>query len=165
MDFHDVTVEGSKAFTGIENSLPDSFKADEYAVSSVKVTCPDMLDRMQDGRLVAYVLDTETGRVLNSAAVSFDGSWSTGVDEIGGDMPATAPVSVRRMPDGCFRLGLGAEETDFLFELHDMAGGLLFSQKGRGAGSVDVHADVLPGVTVATLRTAVGAVSAKIITK
>ncbi len=165
VDFHDVTVEGSKAFTGIENSLPDSFKADEYAVSSVKVTCPDMLDRMQDGRLVAYVLDTETGRVLNSAAVSFDGSWSTGVDEIGGDMPATAPVSVRRMPDGCFRLGLGAEETDFLFELHDMAGGLLFSQKGRGAGSVDVHADVLPGVTVATLRTAVGAVSAKIITK
>ena len=29
VDFHDVTVEGSKAFTGIENSLPDSFKADE----------------------------------------------------------------------------------------------------------------------------------------
>lgn len=165
VDFHDVTVGGQFAFDGIENSLPASFSAGVYADASLEMYCPDQLEDIKRGRVVAYILDTETGRVLNCTAVPLDGNFVSGIENPGVDSDASSSLGIRNTASGEFILALGPAETGFIFELRDMAGRLLFSDKGRATGSVEIHPEVNPGLAIATLRTSRGCVSAKIITK
>lgn len=165
VDFHDVTVGGQFAFDGIENSLPASLAADAYSDATVEVYCPDQLEDIKRGRVVAYILDTENGRVLNCTTVSLDGNFVSGIENPDADSDASPSLGIQNTASGEFILALGPAETDFIFELRDMAGRLLFSDKGHASGSVEIHPEVNPGLAIATLRTSRGCVSAKIITK
>lgn len=68
MHYHDVTLTVESAFCGIEHSLPASFNADRYASVNFDIERPELLDNLDDARVVVFVMDTETGEIMNSTA-------------------------------------------------------------------------------------------------
>lgn len=63
-----VVITADNAFDGFPGSLQGEFKADEPMEFSWDVTLPDLLSNWAAGRVVAYIIDTETGHVVNSTA-------------------------------------------------------------------------------------------------
>lgn len=80
MTYHNVTLTSDNAFTGIDNSLPGTMEAGKIATFSFDVERPALLDNLNDARMVVYVLDTETGEVLNSFAGKVGEDFSLSID-------------------------------------------------------------------------------------
>lgn len=75
--FHDVALTEEGAFDGLEGSLPSEIQggipgaAPEHSFSW-EIRRPELLDDFTRARVVVYILDTETGHILNATAAQAD---------------------------------------------------------------------------------------------
>lgn len=70
MKYHDVSLTSANAFSGFEKSLPSKLEQGVEYSFSWNVARPELLDDIADGRVVAYLIDTESGAIENTAARS-----------------------------------------------------------------------------------------------
>lgn len=68
MKYHNVTLTYESAFTGFEKSLPEQIISTSKTEFSFEIERPELLADLNKGRVVVFILDTETGEVLNSFA-------------------------------------------------------------------------------------------------
>ena len=69
---YNVVSSGEHAHTGLPASLPANIKGMEPVTASWSVNRPEAIADLKDARLVAYLVDSSTGRVLNACAQSLD---------------------------------------------------------------------------------------------
>lgn len=71
--FHDVSLTSEAAFSGFEKSLPQEVMtaggSHEFSWSFER---PELLDFLKEGKVVAYIIDTQSGELLNAARKSLD---------------------------------------------------------------------------------------------
>lgn len=66
--YRHVSISYDYAFEPVPGSLPASVKAYEPEEVTLSLPCPDLADSMNDVTLVAFVLDSETGSILNAVS-------------------------------------------------------------------------------------------------
>lgn len=69
MYYDDVTLTEESAFTGMESSLPSSMTQDEVYTVEWNINVPELLENPTDARVVVFVIDTESGEIMNSAEI------------------------------------------------------------------------------------------------
>lgn len=67
MYYDDVTLTSESAFTGIGNSLPESLATGEEYEFTMSVALPELLADAKKARAVVFVIDTESGEIMNCA--------------------------------------------------------------------------------------------------
>lgn len=156
--FHNVTLTCETAFSGIEESLPAVMTPG--VSKEVQWTCerPELLDNLSKGRMVAFVIDTQTGHIINSDIRGLDeGSSAVEAITAGG---ADEWMAVSRQGDVVMNL---ADGTPFAIEAVDMTGAVATRLAGV-YHTGDTHRLALDaGLYVVTLRTAENAYTEKII--
>lgn len=153
---HDVVLTGEYAFGQIEGMLPEQIKAGEEYPVEFDADCPDGVEKLEDARLVVYVLDYITGRVLNCAAMNLDGNFTSAVESLPADNTAEESIAVRYAADGNFYLMLGDDAATWKLEVRDISGRLIFAGQGEGDGVQSVPAQLPAGVSIATLSNSKG---------
>lgn len=66
--YRHVSISSDYAFEPVPGSLPESVKAYEAEEVTLSLPCPDLAESMNDVTLVAFVLDSETGSILNAVS-------------------------------------------------------------------------------------------------
>ena len=69
MHYRHVTVDNTAAFTGVASTLPAAIHAGDSHTATFSVKLPSAITDPTQARLVAYVLDTETGYIHNADAI------------------------------------------------------------------------------------------------
>lgn len=69
MYFENVTVDATCAFSGLAGSLPKDIAADTDYSYDKTITLPSKIESLDNARLVAYILNTETGYVYNAECI------------------------------------------------------------------------------------------------
>lgn len=69
---HNVVVSAEDAFSGRPYSLPSSFTGMETAQAQISIVKPEAVDDLADTRLVAYIIDTADGTIVNACAQKLD---------------------------------------------------------------------------------------------
>lgn len=93
--FHNVALTEAGAFDGLPESIPAAPEAMDGYAHTWSVGRPELLDDFSLGRIVAYVLDTKTGRILNATAARVD-SFS-GVERMESEASWRAPKGIFRL--------------------------------------------------------------------
>lgn len=103
--FENVVIHEEFAFSGIEGSLPEKIETDDDYSTSFKIKFPEIADTAERLRVVAYILDTTTGIILN--ATSSPATPANGIDCIYGNNS----ISLKILPSGkCLIQGVGDNE-------------------------------------------------------
>lgn len=128
MYYDDVTLTSETAFSGIEGSLPATLEPGNPYRVEWEMAFPELMEDPAKARIVAMVLDTESGEVLNADARLADGKPDSGVDISMPDaQPSTAILLTGngidiRLPDG----------TPYTVAIYAADGSLLDSLSGKG---------------------------------
>lgn len=80
--FDNVVCEGATAFTGIEGSLPSEIPAMEPMTAVTQVELPEITGIAESVRIVAFIIDTETGLIENAACAELSGNAGIETAEI-----------------------------------------------------------------------------------
>lgn len=91
--FHNVTLTSRTAFDGIKGSLPATVSENATVEYKLSFDKPEMVDNIDDVRVVAYVLDTETGEILAADALKVADGDISGIRDVAADN-ATCSISV-----------------------------------------------------------------------
>lgn len=67
VEFHNASLTCKTAFDGMEGSIPDQLTAYQPAAYSWEISRPELLQDINDGKVVVFILDTQTGEVQNAA--------------------------------------------------------------------------------------------------
>lgn len=151
--FHDITIGGEAPFEGIAKSIPADLKAGETATYRI---FPEGIDDPEtgyyDSKVIVYLLDTDTGRIMNCAEVPLDNNSH---DVISG-VEQTAVASPRIRISGGLLSIEGADEAEVT--IYRTEGARIASLKWNGgtlalpdaAGSpVIIHAVTPQGIATA----------------
>lgn len=142
LEFHNVSLTSLHAFGGIPGSLPAEITPGDGMACGFTVSRPELLENLRDGRMVVYVLDTETGQVLNTAARSLDEDYS------GVRPPLRDDASGMVVTAGNGLLGVRVDG-EWSLRCYDMSGSLLMERTGHGVSMVDTR--LISGVYIARL--------------
>lgn len=164
MYYKDVTLTGETAFTGIEGSLPASLVAGEEYEVKLDVDFPSWDYSPYDGRVVAYVLDTETGEIMNAGVKGIfdepgepEDPWARVSDIIvsGSNLSLSAA-------DGCIYSNLMAGD-EYTLDILSLEGITISSETGVAAGNDKFQLPDMEGLVIVRLSTAHGSKSIKCI--
>lgn len=139
--FRNVSMTSEYAFTGIPESLPAQISA-STAATRFTVERPELLENLRDGRLTVYVLDTESGEVLNAAVIPLAQDIS-GVDDVVSDTQGASLLTSAR---GTLRI---AAESEWSLAIYDLQGRLCRTESGRGPA--EIAASLPAGIYAARL--------------
>lgn len=67
VEFHNASLTCETAFDGMEGSIPNQLTAYQPATYSWEISRPELLQDINDGKVVVFILDTQTGEVQNAA--------------------------------------------------------------------------------------------------
>lgn len=156
VSFHNVAITSECAFTGIAGSLPAAITVGSETECVFSVNRPESLADLRDGTLVAYLLDTETGDVLNAATTPL-------AADFGGVETAVADPAVKTLAataDGALLINVAGR---WSLRCFDMTGRICLNVSGSGAESLPMQ---LPaGIYVARLDSGSGAARIKFAVK
>ncbi|MGN0237304.1 MAG: hypothetical protein ACI4AK_04370 [Lepagella sp.] len=68
VEFHNASLTCETAFDGMEGSIPEQLTAYQPASYSWEISRPELLQDINDGKVVVFILDTQTGEIQNAAA-------------------------------------------------------------------------------------------------
>lgn len=150
MVFHDVTLGVEGAFNGVEYSLPEQIKADMNHSFTWTVERPELLEDMKAGRIVAIVLDTQTGIIENATAVNLNKEFGdSGIENIISEAKAST-IGLRAGANG--ELTISANDSaDYSLAIYGTDGSLCQQFKGIVNGTEVVKASLAKGIYVARL--------------
>ncbi|MBD5355869.1 MAG: Omp28-related outer membrane protein [Bacteroides sp.] len=148
--FDNVVLDEAFAFSGIEGSLPENIEAMADYTTSFKVTLPHLAEQAENVRVVAYVLNTETGEIMNAAASPVNNS--NGIGYIS-DNTIDGNISVKITPDRkCIIHGLANDEKVRITVVD--AAGRIFDSVEATSSALEATSLKLPeGIAIVTLRT------------
>lgn len=136
--FDDVTLTSGSAFKGAPGTIPEYFPADGGTLD-IQLVTPALIPTLAEARLVVFVIDTATGRIMNAAAHRLDRPAS--VATVDGAAPA-APA-LESLGAGRFKVSRAGR-----LEARDIAGRLV---AGRHADAGTVELPLGPGLYIVTL--------------
>lgn len=148
MYYEEVTLTSETAFTGIENSLPASLIPDETYETEWRFESPALLENPAEAQVVALVLDTLTGEIMNGA-VGEDPSY-LGVEAVLASSGSSALISGGG--DGMVTTTLEPGES-YRLEVFAADGSLLLSSDGVAAGADSFMLPSRQGMMVVRLST------------
>lgn len=157
MYYEDVTLTSDYAFSGIEGSLPASLEPGKDYEVRWQAEVPELLSEAAKARVVAYVLDTTTGEVMNAVEMR-TGAHQAGV---AGYLSDAAPSGIL----GATREGVNFRLTDgdsYRLDIHSVAGSLIGSHSGISRGYEILPHQLSPGIYIITLTTAHSHTSVKV---
>lgn len=70
--FDNVALSEEYTFSGIEGSIPTAIVAMESYATSLNVALPELAQNAESARIVTFILDSESGAVLNAASASIN---------------------------------------------------------------------------------------------
>ncbi len=147
MHYENVTLTSETAFTGIEGSLPASLVPGESYEVSWECVTPTLLDSPEDARVVAFVIDTVTGELMNACAL--DASTESVVNE-------AAVISTESLfhitSDGMIQASILPGE-EYCLEVFDVAGIRIDLKTGLGTGCDLFEIPDMTGLMIVTLST------------
>lgn len=150
MVFHDVTLGVDGAFSGIEYSLPEQIEADMNHDFTWTVERPELLGDMKAGRIVAIVLDTETGIIENATAVNLDKEFGdSSVESIISGAKAST-IGLRAIADGELSITSNCD-ADYVLAIYSTDGRLCQQFEGVANGTETVNTSLAKGIYVAHL--------------
>lgn len=163
MRYEDVSLTSEYAFGGIGGSLPDMLMPGVTYEAAVDEVLPDIAAGATGLRLVAFVLDTQTGEVLNA-------------DELLKGETPQPPASVANVESGNLRIACGRNGDirlaglrpgeSFSAEVFSAAGSRVWSLSGiAGDETVTLSAPLGSGLYVVRAATPHDTASARIIVK
>lgn len=144
--FHNVSLTSEYSFDGIGNSLPSEIQAGGEMEFFFTVNRPELLADLRQGRIVAYVLDTESGEVLNVAARGLAEDYS-GV-RLPSASVADCPGALTVAGNGLIQVRADGKWT---LRCYDMAGSLC--HQAEGCGDMLTATNFPAGMYVARLET------------
>ncbi len=159
--FHHVTLTSDHAFDGFEDSLPASMTPGESYSFNWDIERPELLEEIKEGRVVAFVLDTESGEVMNCSEVELMNPDLSGVEETF-VAPESNGTSLTVGLNGKVNVSL-SEASDFILEAWTIDGRRAAGVSGYAANSVDVTLPVAHGTYVLRLKSAHGNITHKAI--
>lgn len=163
LTFRNVTLTYEGAFDGIAGSLPEAISAYKEVDADWSVARPELLDDLRNATAVAFVLDTETGLVLNADSTPLDKNYDyTSVSGISSERDA---ITVNALSGSRFEITLPAAGSctllayDLTGRLISCASGMLDSGRGiiglpldRGVCLVRAVSDYGSAVIKTTIR-------------
>lgn len=156
MTYHDVSLTAENAFNGFEGSLPEFMEAGNGYDYSWKIKRPELLDDLKNGRVAAYVIDTESKTVDNTTARLLAGG--SGIGSIADDSSRLIE------PAGNGRLRLNLESgSEYRLEVFDASGKRVFSRTGNHVCGELTDTGLDAGIYVATVSADCGFSSCRII--
>jgi len=159
--FHHVTLTSDHAFDGFEGSLPVSMTPEKNYDFSWDIERPELLADIKEGRVVAFVLDTESGEIMNCAEVKLMNPDLSGIGKtVYNPEPNGAALSVD--PDGNVTVTLSGA-SDFILEAWTADGRRAASVSDHTSGRMDVTLPVAHGVYVLRLKSTCGNATCKAI--
>jgi hypothetical protein len=86
MYYKHVSVDNTAAFTGVAGSLPASIAAGDEYTATFNVKVPGEIESFDNGDIVLFVLNTETGYVYNATSLAL--TANSGVNTVVADKVA-----------------------------------------------------------------------------
>lgn len=157
--FNNVTLTSDHAFDGFSGSLPAELVSGKDYEYEWEVERPELLEDLKAGRVVAYVLDTESGEAINCAEINLDGSGFVGIDNMqtaAGDRKISMTVNA----DGSVSVAAD-EECDFTIEAWTLDGRKAATVSGHAAPTATVQPGLGRGAYVLRLTSQLGNATAK----
>ena len=154
-DHTSLTFDG--AFDGLAASLPATLQPGEEYTARWEVTAPELLQDIAEGRIVAYILDTDSGEILNGAEISLSPDAPSGVVDIESDRAHGCHTICRlTAPDRLLLLNPDSEghPTTYCIDAFDLQGGHELSLDGTLASSCEVRLPLSRGIHI--LRVSIG---------
>ncbi len=149
--FDHVTLTSETAFTGIEGSLPvDLDPAGSYD-ADLSVDIPELLESSSDASLVAFVIDTATGEIMN--VVEASPSSLSAVGSVGGAEVSDPALSVDCYGNVLTRLLRGES---FRLDVFAPDGRILFSESGISSGDDTFRIPSFDGIVIIRLSSPSG---------
>ena len=149
--YHNVSREGSTAFKGVKGSLPETIAQGGSYDFSCELAVPEAVGGADDLFLVAYVLDSISGRVLNVARADIP-AVTTGITAAHGGAGGGAIGIAVSGAD--IRVGFPEAYEPYTVTVCDLAGRVLRSVTGSGtAGEVTVSCPAAAGGCVVVRAT------------
>lgn len=159
--FHHVTLTSDHALDGFEGSLPASMTPGANYGFSWDIERPALLENIKNGRVVAYVLDTESGEILNCAELELLNPDFSGIEETVADNAGNG-VSLTAGADGKVTVNL-PDSSDFTLEAWTLDGRKAASVNGYASNSAVVTLPVAHGVYMLRLVSECGTATCKTI--
>lgn len=160
--FDNVVVDEDCAFTGIEGSLPLDIKAATDYSASLKITLPPIAEEAEKVRVVAYVLDTVTGDIMNATASIVTMANSVGTisaDNLG------RRFSIKVTPDGRCSVSGIADSEPLTITATDASGRIFDSFKATGQSLKEKVLNLPKGLAFVSVSARNGNAVTKIVRK
>lgn len=124
MFFHDVVRGTASAFAGLENSLPQQIEGGQANSFRTSIQIPENVSDKNDIAIVAFVMDTEQGELLNTAEVR-PAEVPTGIGAVQGEV---LPVSVVPGKNGGIEIRTSGKNVFCEVEVMDATGRVLVAR-------------------------------------
>lgn len=146
LHYNHVTLTSEYDFAGLPNSLSADIKANEMMTCKIDLTCPDLSESLKDCHIIAYVLDTETGEMLNAARLNLNADpENVAIEEIS---ESTGNIVVDSS-NGTVKI-YGAANARV--ELFNLAGICLYSGMADADGAAVIPTDNFSGIALVKIN-------------
>lgn len=145
--FRHVTLTSDDAFTGIEGSLPTDITSRSGHTFTWSFDRPEAVADINDIRIVAYVLDTQTGEIMAADALKVADAEVSGIPDTVAD---TTGRTITVSADGCVNLTFDTP-TDYTLDVYSVSGARCMTLHGTPAYSASHHLGLKRGMYVITL--------------
>lgn len=149
--FRHVTLTSDDAFTGIEGSLPTDITSGSGHTFTWRFDRPEAVTDINDIRIVAYVLDTQTGEIMAADALKVADAEVSGISDTVAD---TTDRTITVSADGCVNLTFDTP-TDYTLDVYSVSGTRCMTLHGTPAYSASHHLGLQRGMYVITLTAGV----------
>lgn len=148
--FENVVLDEEFAFFGIEGSLPEDIDPMTDYSLSFEVDLPPLADKAENVEVVAYILDTATGEIMNAAASPVE--TSNGIETIA-DNSINGKIAINVSPDGkCLIQGV-ADGEKIRIIVADPAGRIFDSIDSTKETLESISLKFPKGIAIVTLHT------------
>lgn len=159
LHYDHVTLTSEYDFAGLANSISADIKANQPMTCKVDLSCPDLSESLKDCHMIAYILDTETGEMLNAARLDLNEKpENVEVDEIDGFCVNITVNSGK----GFIRI---AGATDATVELFSLSGVRIGTAVTGADGSATIMTDGFSGIAIVRIKSENGSKTFKAIVR
>jgi thiol-disulfide isomerase/thioredoxin len=138
MYFRNVTVDGTCAFSGLAKSLPSEIAADTDYAYDATIQLPSKIESLDNARLVAYILDTESGYVYNAECLNL--ASLAGINNVIADKGSDDSLTIS---NGKAIVNFANPTGSYRLTVYSLDGRVVYSHTGTANGTTTFDLDKL----------------------
>jgi thiol-disulfide isomerase/thioredoxin len=135
MYFRNVTADGSYAFAGLPLSLPADIAVDTDYSYDATIELPTKIESLDNARIVAYILDTESGYVYNAECINL--ASLAGINNITANKADKDTLTINGRN---ITINFASHIGDYVLTVYSLDGRMILRQAGKA--SADITADL-----------------------